>query len=465
MFVRHFFVKGLAHVSYILGGKNCCAVIDPKRDIEDYIDAAKEMGYEITHILETHLHADFISGHMDLAKKTGAKIIAPKPAGCKFEHIAVGEGDEFEIEHLSIKVIETPGHTPEGVSYIVTDTTRGPEPCGIFTGDTLFVGDVGRPDLFPGRADELAEKLFNSLKKIMALPDFVEVYPAHGAGSLCGKAMSAKRTSTIGFERKYNNSLQPKNLEDFKAYLLDEMPGAPDHFKRCSATNGAGPAIVEELPHVKNLSPKEFDKLIKEGCLVLDIRGPETFGGCHIPGSINIDIKGNFSTFAGWLLPVDRSLIIIADDPKDVCNALTQLRRVGLDDVKGWLEGGIKAWSVAGLPLDEVRQLPVHKLKEMCGGKDFTLLDVRTNKEFGTFHIEGALHIALPDTRTEYEKIKQEPVICMCNSGSRSSMASSILKSKGLKEVWNIPGGVTAWAAAGFTETCPVCHNVHGPKM
>jgi len=465
MFVRHFFVKGLAHVSYILGGKECCAVIDPKRDIEDYLDAAKEMGYKITHILETHLHADFISGHMDLAKKTGAKIIAPKSAGCKFEHMAVAEGDEFEIEHLKIRVIETPGHTPEGICYIVTDSSRGEEPCGIFSGDTLFVGDVGRPDLFPGRADELTEKLFHSLEKIMTLPDFVEVYPAHGAGSLCGKAMSAKRTSTIGFERRYNNSLKPKTVEDFKKILLAEMPAAPDHFKRCSATNGAGPAVVEELPHVKALSPKDFHKLVKDGNLVLDIRSAAAFGGQHIPGSINIDIKGNFSTFAGWLLPVDRPLIIVAETTGDVCHALTQLRRVGIDAVNGWLEGGIGKWATSGLPIDGIKQISVHALKEICNQTDFTLLDVRTKREFETFHIEGVLHIPLPDTRTDYGKIKKEPVICMCNTGVRSSMAASILKSKGLKEVVNVAGGVTAWAAAGFTQTCPVCNNVHGPKI
>src|SRR4030042_1546821 len=204
MFVQQFFVKGLAHSSYLLGGTNNCAIVDPRRDIDIYLQAAKDMGMKITHILETHLHADFVSGHMDLAEKTGAAIYAPKPARCSFKHTAVGEGDTFEIEYISIKVIETPGHTPEHISYIVTDKARGAEPVCVFCGDTLFVGDVGRPDLVPGRAKELASKLYDNLHtKLLKLPDFCEVYPAHGAGSLCGRAMSAKRTSTIGYERKY----------------------------------------------------------------------------------------------------------------------------------------------------------------------------------------------------------------------------------------------------------------------
>jgi len=464
MFVQHFFVKGLAHVSYLLGGKENCAIIDPKRDIQDYLDAAKDMGYKITHILETHLHADFVSGHMDLAGKTGAKIIAPKASGCKFEHNAVSDGDEFQIDHLKIKVIDTPGHTPDGVCYIVTDTSRGEEPAGIFSGDTLFVGDVGRPDLFPGMADELAEKLFKSLGKIMELPDFVEVYPAHGAGSLCGKAMSAKRTSTIGYERRYNNSLKPKTLEEFKKILLAEMPAAPDHFSRCSATNGAGPAYVEKLPKVKPLSPAEFNKEMENGCLVLDIRSAASFGGQHIPGSIHIDITSNFQTFAGWILPVEKTLLLVADSEKDVCNAVGQLRRVGLDIVKGWLDGGIHKWAISGLTLESIKQISVSELKEMCNKTDFTLLDVRAKREFDTFHIEGAKHMAAPDTRSNFNELTG-PVFCMCSTGHRSSMAASILKSKGIKDVANVAGGVTGWAAAGFTQVCPVCQNVHGPEI
>ena len=266
MYVQQFFVDGLAHLSYILGGNQTCAVIDPKRDVDDYIKAAKAMGLKITHIIETHLHADFISGHLDLKELTGAKIYAPKAANCQFDHVPVAEEDTIEIEDMKINVLETPGHTPEHVSYVVTDLSRGEAPVAIFCGDTLFVGDVGRPDLFPGRAEELASKLYDSLhQKLLELPDFCEVYPAHGAGSLCGRAMGAKRTSTIGYERRYNPALQHKTREDFKKSLLTGMPGTPDHFTRCSAINAKGPALVGSLPVPSPLIPEGFWRLKNSG--------------------------------------------------------------------------------------------------------------------------------------------------------------------------------------------------------
>ena len=261
MIVQQFFTKGLAHSSYLMGGSKTCAIIDPRRDVQIYLDAARSLDMKITHILETHLHADFISGHLDLAEMTGAKIYAPKSAECKFDHAPVAEGDSFEIEDMSLSVLETPGHTPEHISYIVTDRSRGSDPVSVFCGDTLFVGDVGRPDLFPGKAEELASKLYDSLHgKLLDLPDFCEVYPAHGAGSLCGRAMGAKRTSTIGYEKKYNGALQIEDREEFIKSLITDMPGAPDHFSRCSAINGAGPRLVRELPVLAGLRKIKTEK-------------------------------------------------------------------------------------------------------------------------------------------------------------------------------------------------------------
>jgi len=256
MFVQQFFVKGLAHSSYLLGGSATCAIVDPRRDIDIYLEAAKDMGMKITHILETHLHADFISGHLDLAEATGAVIYAPKSARCQFRHKAVAEGDAFKIENMHIQVVETPGHTPEHISYIVTDTSRGSEPAAAFCGDTLFVGDVGRPDLFPGKAKDLAHKLYNSLHdKLMKLPDFCDVYPAHGAGSLCGRAMGAKRTSTIGYERKYNSALQIADRDAFIESLTTHMPrrrtisaAAAPSMERTRAGAGAAGHQTHESP-------------------------------------------------------------------------------------------------------------------------------------------------------------------------------------------------------------------------
>jgi glyoxylase-like metal-dependent hydrolase (beta-lactamase superfamily II) len=343
MFVQQFFVKGIAHSSYVLGGTKTCAIIDPRRDVQIYIDAAKDMGMKITHVLETHLHADFISGHLDLAEKTGAAIYLPKSAGGAFSHVGVSEGDTFAIEDMIIKVLETPGHTPEHISYVVTDRARGEEPAALFCGDTLFVGDVGRPDLFPGRARELASKLYASLhKKLLAFPDFCEVYPAHGAGSLCGRAMGAKRTSTIGYERRYNAALQIRNEDEFIVSLTTHMPAAPDHFSRCSAINGQGPRLIKDLPEAIPLSPAAFRETLRgDSSVVLDTRTFDAFGGLHVPGSFHIDFRGNFATFAGWITPPDKDILLVSETPEQVREAMVWLRRVGLDKTVGYLKGGM----------------------------------------------------------------------------------------------------------------------------
>jgi len=359
MFVQQFFVKGLAHSSYLLGGSNTCAIIDPRRDVDIYVEAAKDMGMKITHILETHLHADFVSGHLDLAERTGATVHAPKSGKCAFKHKAVAEGDAFKIEDMQIKVLETPGHTPEHITYVVTDKARGPEPVCIFCGDTLFVGDVGRPDLFPGKAKDLASKLYDSLHtKLLKLPDFCEVYPAHGAGSLCGRAMGAKRATTIGYEKKYNSALQIQDKDKFVESLTTNMPAAPDHFSRCSAINGKGPTLVSELPKLKIMDPKIFQKQAsKKNTIVVDIRSYEAFGGQHVPGSYHIDFGGNFATFAGWILPPGKDISLVAESFEQAQEATIWLRRVGQDKTKAYLEGGMFAWAKEGKPMEHVHQL------------------------------------------------------------------------------------------------------------
>ena len=364
MFVQQFFVKGIAHSSYLLGGAKTCAIIDPRRDIQIYIDAAKEMGLKITHVLETHLHADFISGHLDLAEQTGAAIYAPRSGKCAFKHTAVAEGDSFSIEDMIIVVLETPGHTPEHISYVVTDLSRGGDPAGVFCGDTLFVGDVGRPDLFPNIAQELAMKLYTSLhEKLLTLPAYCEVYPAHGAGSLCGRAMGAKRTSTIGYEKKYNTALKIKNKKKFIASLTTNMPPAPDHFSRCSAVNGKGPVLAGKLPAFALLAPHQFSKRAKQkNTLVLDIRPYGSFSGGHVPGAYHIDFRMNFSTFAGWILPPAADILLIAESAGQAADATTLLRRVGLDRVIGYLDGGMYEWAKAALPLEHVKLLSVEEL-------------------------------------------------------------------------------------------------------
>jgi len=337
MIIQQFFIKWLSHSSYLLGGSNTCAIIDPTRDIKCYTDAAKTMGLKITHILETHLHADFVSGHIELAKEADARIYAPKSGNCNFDHVAVGGGDEFNIEDMQITVMDIPGHTPEGVGYVVVDKSRGEEAVSIFCGDTLFVGDVGRPDLFPGRSRELASDLYSSLhEKIMGLPDFCEVYPAHGAGSLCGRSMGAKRSSTIGYERLYNPELRILDEEKFIKSLTTDMPSAPDHFSRCSEINRKGPKLLKKLPKLSSFKPKDFKKLAnKKNTVVLDVRSSDSFGGQHVPGAYHIDFSGNFVTFAGWIIPPDKDILLVVDSFEQVGEVVKWLRRVGLDDTIG----------------------------------------------------------------------------------------------------------------------------------
>lgn len=454
MLVQQFFVPGLAHSSYLLAGSSSCAIIDPQRDVDAYLAAAAALDLKITHILETHLHADFISGHMDLAEKTGATIYAPRAGNCRFPHAGLSEGDVFAIEDMRISVLDTAGHTPEHISYVVTDLERGEEPAGVFCGDTLFVGDVGRPDLFPGRARELAAKLYDNLhNKLMKLPDYCEVYPAHGAGSLCGRAMGAKRTSTIGYERLRNAALQIKDKDAFIASLTSDMPAAPDHFARCSATNGAGPALLRALPVPAPLAAASFAaRAAQTRAVVLDVRAFDAFGGQHIPGAWNLDIRGNFATFAGWTLPVEKEILLVADSDATIRTATVWLQRVGLDHVTGYLEGGMLSWNLAGLPTEHVGQLSPQELQQrMQSDSGLILVDARSAEEFRRIHIPGSLNIAAPDLRHKHSELPHDrPIILICSTGMRSSLAASILQSQGFRNVHSVAGGISGYAAAGL---------------
>ena len=469
MLVQQFFVNGLAHASYLLGGSKTCAIIDPRRDIQVYLDAAKASGLKITHILETHLHADFVSGHLELAEKTGAKMYVPKSGRCEFEHVALSEGDRFEIEDMELIALETPGHTPEHIVYVVIDHSRGEDPAALFSGDTLFVGDVGRPDLFPGIAKELAAKLYESLnRKLLKLPDFCEVYPAHGAGSLCGRAMSAKRTSTIGYEKKYNYAFQVKDAAKFIELLTTEMPEAPDHFSRCSDINRKGPTLARNLPTLTPLEPLAFAKRAQEkNTLVLDIRSYDAFGGQHIAGSYHIDFAGNFATFAGWVLPPEISILLVTEDPGQAQEAVVSLRRVGLDQTIGYLDGGLYEWAKVGLPMDHVPQMSAQELQQrITQGPSVALVDVRARREYMTGHIDRTINIPAPDLRKQYKILDTKvPIVCICNTGHRSSLAASLLKQRGFKAVSNLAGGMTGYNASGLGAECPVCLAPHLPDV
>jgi len=469
MLLKHYFVEKIAHSSYILAGQDTCAVVDPQRDVDLYIQEARALGVEITHILQTHLHADFISGHMDLAEKTGAQIYVSKSAGCTFDHVSLVEGDSIEIENIKLDVIETPGHTPEHICYLVTDQSRGQSPIGVFVGDTLFVGDVGRPDLFPEMAKDLAEKLYHSLHdKLFQLPDYVEVYPAHGAGSLCGRSMGAKYLTTIGYERKFNPVMQITDRKEFIRSLTEDMPPAPDHFSRCSDINRFGPVLLSQFPPLKKIRIKEMKNYLqKDDVCVIDTRNYLAYGSQHLSNAWHLDSKGNFPTFAGWVLPIDKDIIIVADDfhQANQCNLWAQ--RVGVDRVIGYLDGGIRSWIAKGLDTGSVAQASPEDLHEMItNSSDLVLIDVRAPAEFEENHIKGAINIPVADLRTRYVELdKNKPTVLLCSSGNRSSLGTSILEQHGFTKLINVAGGMTGYSAAGYIQECKVCMNPHGSRF
>jgi len=453
MIIHQFFIPGIAHSSYLVAGNKTCAVIDPSRDSARYTDAAREMGLRITHILETHLHADFVSGHLDLADATGADISAPRSGNCAFPHHAVVEGDEIALEDIRFSVLETAGHTPESICYVATDTARGDTPVALFSGDTLFVGDVGRPDLFPGRAEELASSLYDNLhSKILTLPDECEVYPAHGMGSLCGRAMAAKRTSTIGYEKKYNYALRIRDRDAFVQALTSDMPAAPDHFARCSAINRAGPVLMRNLLPPVPIEPKPFFDRIRDGnALILDVRSYQAFSGVHIPGAWHIDFSGNFPTQAGWILPPDRDILLVVEERRHVDEAALQLHRVGFDRVAGFLEGGMLFWGSAGLPIGRVPVLCPDEVHTMVSSGGGVLVDVRSKEEWEDAHADGSIHIPWHDLRTRHTELDPSlHYILMCKGGQRASIGASILKMHGFANVSNLVGGYTAYKRAGY---------------
>lgn len=444
---KQIYTPGLAHCSYVIGGKHACIVVDPARDVDQYIEIAASFGLPVKGIIETHLHADFVSGHIELAEKTGGTIYISARAEAEYTHYAVADGEEMTIDTLLIRMIDTPGHTPEGSVFIVSDLERGPEPALVFTGDTLLIGDAGRPDLFPDIKNELAASLYKSLRRIEGLGGQIEVYPAHGAGSLCGKALSSKLSSTIGTEKLYNYAMQIHPEEEFVNSFLKGMLEAPDHFSRCSEINRRGPVNTESLPYPKAYEPEEFLALAKSGYSVVDTRDQIPFSAAHIPGAYGLSLKGNFSTFAGWVLPPDKPILLVLEASDHLETVLKLLRRVGLDDVAGYLKGGMNAYAASGLITEWFASISIAELKERLARNEITLVDTRLKSEWDTFHIEGSIHAPAPDVRYRYpEWMDEKPVAFICSSGNRSLLASSLMqRMSGKKNISNVLGGVKAW--------------------
>jgi len=455
MFFEQFYLTCLAHASYMIGSGGEAAIIDPQRDVDLYLEAADEQGLKIRHIFETHLHADFVSGHKELAARTGAKIYIGAEAHAGFPHTPLQDGTEVKIGSLRIRALETPGHTPESICLVITDEQKSSEPWGVLTGDTLFIGDFGRPDLSPQHTpQQLAGLLYDSLhQKLLRLPDPTLVYPAHGAGSLCGRSMRAERSSTIGTERLTNYALQIGSREEFVRQVTANLPARPGYFLQDAEINRSGADAITDRPPLPVLTPAQIQALLDQKANVVDVRPPEQFAAGHIPGSINIALSGQFATWAGTILGLASKPVLVAETDAQIEEANLRLSRVGIEDIQGYLAGGMLAWNKAGRPLATTAQISPEELQHKLREGSVCVLDVRRDGEWQSGHIAQAENRALdifPQGLPDVDPV--QPLAVHCKSGYRSIIACSLLERAGHRNVINVVGGFDAWHAAGLPE-------------
>lgn len=446
---KQFYLGCLAHASYYIGEGEDAAIVDPQRDVQQYLLEAEANNQKIKYIIETHLHADFVSGHAELAKKIGARIVFGTKANAEVEHLAVKDGDVLEIGDVKLKILETPGHTPEGISIVVESEGA---PLRVLTGDTLFIGDVGRPDLVGSKgftAEQMAEMLYDSLhEKLLKLPDDTEVYPAHGAGSLCGKNMSKETWSTLGNQRQFNYALQSMSKADFVKIMTENLPEMPAYFSKSVAKNLSGAKSLEEIAKPEAMSPQEVKDF--QG-LVLDVRNADDFGAGHVPNSLNIGLGGQFASWAGTLIETNTPIVIAAETEAQVDEAVMRLARVGHESVKGFVL--MKDWN---LDVKEIEQVPVYEMNELTRTeKCLQFVDVRRAGEYANGHAPRTSNLTLADLHKLTDRLdKSVPTYVICQGGYRSSAGASILEQAGFSKIYNVSGGTSAWINASLeTET------------
>ena len=456
MYFEQFYLGCLAHASYLLASGGEAVVVDPQRDVDLYLKAADAQGVKIRHIFETHLHADFVSGHRELAARTGAKIYIGARAAAQFPHVPVSEGFELVVGALRIRVLETPGHTPESICLVIFDQEKPDEgkpadAWAVLTGDTLFLGDVGRPDLSREYTPaQLAGMLYDSLHgKLMPLADHVLVYPAHGAGSLCGRSMRAERSSTIGTERLTNYALQIRSKDEFVTQLTEHLPARPEYFSQDAEINRTGATALSDLPDLRRLAPADLDRLLRDGEIALDVRAGEDFAAGHVPSSVNIALSGQFATWAGTVLGLKAHPVLIAESEEQLAEARVRLARVGIEELDGFLDGGVSAWKAAGFALATLTQISPVELSRRLGQNGLQVLDVRREPEWEAGHIDGAAWWPLDHFKVSTPEIDRDAAIAVhCKSGYRSAIACSLLLRAGFKSVRNVSGGFDAWRQA-----------------
>jgi len=461
MELRQYVIKGLGHLSALLADDSAAlaAVIDPRRDVDVYLQEAAGLGLRITQVVETHLHNDYVSGARELASLTGARHVIGAGAELGYEHKGLRHGEEFDVGALRFHALDTPGHTPEHVSYAVADRSRADEPLLLFTGGSLLVGAVGRTDLLGAdMAEPYARQMFASLHdQLLPHDDFVAVLPTHGGGSLCSKDIATTPRSTIGYERRHNGLLAVAEIEQFVRLLLEGQPSFPRYFARMRPINQAGPGPLGVISPPVPLSAEEAGDLLSGDALAVDLRSYAEFAQAHVPGALSIPAGSSFGTWLGWIVPHDQPLVLVLNGVEQWDDALRQALRIGHENVRGYLQGGMPGWLDEGRPVEFSAAATVHQLRQSLdghrpGGRDGPLvLDVRQRDEYERGHVPGALHILAGDLPERLAELPRDrPIVTMCSAGYRSAVAAGLLRRAGFGDVTSIAGGLPAWRAAGY---------------
>lgn len=466
--------ESLAQASYLIGcaAAGVAVVVDPNRDIDQYLEAAEAHGLKITAVTETHIHADFVSGSRELAQRTGATLYLSGLGGPGWEYgfaaeagaTLVSDGFTFRIGNVQLQALHTPGHTPEHLAFLVTDGASANRPMGLVSGDFLFAGDVGRPDLLEkaakiaGSADSAARTLFHSLRKLEPLPDYLQVWPGHGAGSACGKGMSAVPQSTLGYERLFNWALQEMDEETFVRLVLAGQPEPPRYFAEMKRINRDGPRPLGGIHPPPRMPDDRLDQLIADGGMVVDTRDGADYAAGHIPGTISIPFDRSFTTWAGWLLPYNRDIYLLVDSRRQEAldGAIRDLALIGLDRITGYFgSGALAGWQEQGRTFATVHQIWPEELTQRSRDS-YTVLDVRGETEWQAGHLPGARHLPLGYLRERLDEVPRDgTLIVQCQSGSRSHIAASLLQASGYRNVVNLLGGFAGWQRNGYPVETP----------
>jgi hydroxyacylglutathione hydrolase len=458
MFLEQFVLEGLGHASYLVGSEETgeALVLDPQRQVDDYLATARDKGLRIRYGIDSHGHNDYLSGLAELATRQRLTLLGSAEAELGYEHQPVHDGEIIEMGEVGIEVLHTPGHTPEHVSLLLYDRSAGDEPAILLSGGALLVGDLARPDLLGSRedAEHAATQFCHTIQeKILRLPDHVEVFPTHVAGSLCGGNIGSRYSTTVGYERRTNAVLaKVDSAEEFvsECIRLDNLPAVPPYWKRMRTQNMGGVPLLGVLGEPPALSPDDVERARADGAIVLDTRPAEAFGAAHISGALNVGLGSSFATWAGTVLPADAQVVLVLDRPDDLWEASWQLLRIGYPLPAGWLAGGMMAWRTSAKPLDGFEQITVHELRQRLGRDGLSVLDVRQPAEWADGHIPGATFVTGAELPERLGDVPDAPAVAtVCGSGYRSSVAASLLAANG-RTVVNVLGGMAAWNAADY---------------